>query len=61
MSELRNEILLRLAKVVAAAIVAAVIYLIAIGPGGVAGSFQLALLCWVAAGVGLLLLETSPI
>jgi hypothetical protein len=60
-SELRNEILLRLSKVVAAGVVAALIYLVATGPGGVAGSFELALLCWVSAAAGLLLLESSPI
>ena len=61
MSELRNEILLRLAKVVLTAIVAALLYLSAVGPGGLAGSFELALLCFVAAGVALLLMESSPI
>ena len=61
MNELRNEILLRASKLLAATIVGAVIYFLAVGPGNVAGSFQLALLCWLTAGVGMLLIESSPI
>lgn len=61
MSELRNEILLRLSKLVAAGIVAAILYLLAVGPLGVTPSFELAALCWISAGVGLLLVESSPI
>jgi hypothetical protein len=61
MSQLVNEILLRLAKLTAAGIVAAVIYLIALGPLGVSPSFELAALCWISAGVALLLVESSPL
>jgi hypothetical protein len=61
MSQLINEILLRLAKLAAAGVIGAVIYLIAVGPLGVAASFELAALCWISAGVGLLLVESSPI
>lgn len=61
MSQLVNEILLRLAKLVAAGIVGAVIYLVAVGPLGSQPTFELAALCWVAAGIGLLLVESSPI
>jgi hypothetical protein len=61
MSQLINEILLRLAKLVAAGFVGAILYLVAVGPLGVAGSFELAALCWISAGVGLLLVESSPI
>jgi hypothetical protein len=61
MSELRNEILLRLSKLVAAGVVAAILYLIAVGPLNVAPSFELAALCWIAAAVALLLGESSPI
>jgi hypothetical protein len=60
-SELRNEIALRLSKLVAAGIAGAIIYVVATGPGGAAGSLELALLCWISAAVGLLLLESSPI
>ena len=61
MSQLINEILLRLAKLVAAAVVGAIVYLVAVGPLGVAPSFELAALCWVSAAVGFLLVESSPI
>jgi hypothetical protein len=61
MSYLINEILLRLAKLVAAGIVATVLYLIAVGPFGVAPSFELAALCWISAAVSLLLIESSPL
>jgi hypothetical protein len=60
-SELRNEVLLRLSKLVVAGVAAAIIYLVATGPAGVGGSFELALLCWISAAVGLSLLESSPI
>jgi hypothetical protein len=61
MDELRNEILLRLLKILAAAIVAALIYLLAVGPLGVRPSFEIAALCWISAAAGLLLVESSPI
>jgi hypothetical protein len=61
MSYLTNEILLRLAKLAANAVIGAIIYLVAVGPLGVAGSFELALLCWISSGVALLLVESSPI
>jgi hypothetical protein len=61
MNELRNEILLRLSKLVAAGIVGAIVYLVAVGPAGSAPSFELAALCWISAGIALLLVESSPI
>jgi len=61
MSNLVYEILLRLAKVGAAAVIGLVIFLVAIGPLGQASSLQLALLCWLSGGVFILLVETSPI
>lgn len=61
MSNLINEILLRLSKLLAAAIVGAIIYLVAVGPLGVQPSFELAALCWISASVGILLAEESPI
>ena len=48
MSNLVNEIFLRLAKAGAAALVGLLVYLIAIGPLGAAPSVELALLCWVS-------------
>ena len=61
MSYLVNEILLRLAKLLAAGIVGAVLYVIAVAVVGVAPSFELAAMCWISAGVGLLLVESSPL
>jgi hypothetical protein len=61
MSFLVNEILLRIAKLIAAGIIGAILYLIALGPAGVAPSFELAALCWISAGIGLLLVESSPL
>jgi hypothetical protein len=61
MSQLINEILLRLAKLVVAGIVAAILYLIAVSPLHAAPSFELAALCWVSAAAALLLVESSPI
>jgi hypothetical protein len=61
MSYLINEILLRLAKIVGAGIIGALIYVLAVGFGGAQGSFELGVLCYVAAAVSILLLESSPI
>ncbi|MGD0019291.1 MAG: hypothetical protein ABSD62_08550 [Candidatus Limnocylindrales bacterium] len=61
MSQLINEILLRVAKLVAAGIVGTIVYLVAVGPLGVTPTFELAALCWVSAAVALLLVESSPI
>jgi hypothetical protein len=61
MSQLINEILLRLAKLVAAGIIGSIVYLVAVGPLGVAPSFELAALCWISAAAALLLLESSPL
>jgi hypothetical protein len=60
-SFLINEALLRLAKLAAAGIIGAVLYVIAVMPLGVAPSFELAALCWISAAVALLLVESSPI
>ena len=61
MSQLINEILLRLSKLVAAGIIGAILYVVAVGPLGVAASFELGALCWISAAAALLLFETSPI
>jgi hypothetical protein len=60
MSNLLAEIGLRLAKAAAAAIVGVVLYLVATGPLGQAGSVELGILCWLAAAAFVLLVETSP-
>ena len=61
MSNLVFEILLRLAKAGAAALVGLLVYAIAVGPLGAAGSVELALLCWLAGAAFILLVETGPI
>ena len=61
MSNLVFEILLRLAKAGAAALVGLLVYAIAVGPFGAAGSVELALLCWLSGAAFILLVETSPI
>jgi hypothetical protein len=61
MSNLVIEILLRLAKVGAAAILGLIIYLIVVGPLGVAGSAELALLSWLSGAAFILLVETGPL
>jgi hypothetical protein len=59
-SNLVNEILLRLAKAGAAALLGVVLYVVLIGPLGVAPSAELALLAWLSGAAFILLVETSP-
>ena len=61
MRELVFEILLRLSKALAAAVLGAVVWLIAVGPLGVPGSVELALLAWLSGAAFILLVEESPI
>jgi len=61
MRELVAEILLRLAKVAAAAVVGALLYAILVGPAQVTPSVELAILAWLAGAAFVLLVETSPI
>jgi hypothetical protein len=61
MSNLVNEILLRLAKAAAAAILGLLVYLVLVGPLGVPGSAELALLSWLSGAAFILLVETGPI
>lgn len=61
MSNLVNEILLRLAKAGAAAILGLIVYLVVVGPLGVAGSVELALLCWLSGAAFILLVQTGPL
>jgi hypothetical protein len=60
-SNLVNEILLRLAKAAVAAAIGLVIYLVLVGPLAVAGSAELALLCWLSGAAFILLVETGPL
>ena len=61
MRELVFEILLRLSKALAAAVVGLVFWLTAVGPLGTEGSVTLALLCWLSGAAFILLVEESPI
>lgn len=61
MSNLVFEILLRLAKAGAAAILGLVVYGILVGVMAVPGSAELGLLCWLSGAAFILLVETSPI
>ncbi|HEU5203974.1 MAG TPA: hypothetical protein VFU17_06720 [Candidatus Limnocylindrales bacterium] len=60
MSNLVNEILLRLAKAGAAALLGLLLYLVLVGPLGVAPTAELALLSWLSGAAFILLVETSP-
>ena len=60
MSNLVNEILLRLAKALAAALLGLLLYVVAIGPLGAPPSVELALLCWLSGAAFVLLVESSP-
>ena len=59
MSNLVIEILLRLAKAGIASLIGIVLYLILVGPLAVAGSAELALLCWLSGAAFVLLVETG--
>ncbi len=61
MNYLVAEVLLRLAKAVAAALVGALLYLVLTGPLGIPASPELALLAWLSGAVFILLVESSPI
>jgi hypothetical protein len=61
MSYLINEILLRLAKALAALVVAIVLWVVLVALAGAAPSVELALLCWLAGAAFILLVESSPI
>ena len=61
MKELLAEVLLRLAKVAAATVVALVLWLVLTGPLGAEATPLLGLACFVAGGVAVLLMESSPI
>jgi hypothetical protein len=59
-SNLVNEILLRLAKAGAAAILGLIVYLALVGPLSVEPSAELALLSWLSGAAFILRVETSP-
>ena len=59
MSNLVTEFLLRLVKAGIAALFGVFLYLVLVGPLGVPGSAELALLCWLSAAAFVLLVETG--
>jgi hypothetical protein len=61
MSNLVIEVLLRLAKAGAAAILGLILYAVLVVVLGVAGSAELALLCWLSGAAFILLVETGLI
>ena len=61
MSNLVAEILRRLAKAVAAALLGLVVYLVATGLLGEPGSVSLALLSWLAGAAFVLVVQESPL
>ncbi len=61
MSNLVFEILLRLAKALAALVVGLILWVILVGPLGVPASPELMLLCWLSGAAFILLVESSPI
>jgi len=61
MGYLVNEILLRLAKALAALVVGAILWIVIVPVLGIAGTPELALLCWLSGAAFILLVESSPI
>ena len=59
MSNLINEIVLRLLKAGVALLVGLVLYSVITGPMGHPGSIELALLCWISGAAFILLVETG--
>jgi len=59
MSNLVNEILLRLAKAGISLLLGVVLYVLLVGPFGAAASAELALLCWLSGAAFVLLVETG--
>ena len=60
MSDLRNEILLRLGKILLAALVGALFYAVAATLGAPPGA-ELALLAWISGAAFVLVLQSPPL
>lgn len=60
MSDLRNEILLRLGKMLLAAGIGALFYVAALLLGST-GGVELAILCWVAGATVVLVFQSAPL
>jgi hypothetical protein len=61
MSHLVIEILLRLAKALAAGVVGLILFAVLVGPFAVPASAELALLAWLSGAAFVLLVESSPL
>ena len=61
MSNLLNELALRLLKVGIAVLLGLILYVVLTGPVGQPGSIELALLCWLSAAAFILLIQEGPI
>ena len=59
MSNLLNELALRLLKVGIAVLFGLILYVVLTGPIGQPGSVELALLCWLSAAALILLVESG--
>jgi hypothetical protein len=60
-SDLRNEILLRLGRVVLAGLIGGVVYFLAVGPLSEPPSITLALICFLAGAAALQAVSSSPL
>jgi hypothetical protein len=61
MRELVFEILLRLSKALAAAILGIIVWVVCVGLLGAEASVATGMLCWLSAAAFILLVEESPI
>ena len=59
MSNLLNELALRLIKAGIAVLLALILFVVLTGPMGLPGSVELALLCWLSAAAFILLVESG--
>jgi hypothetical protein len=60
-SNLLNDLALRLLKAGVAVLLGLILYVLVTGPLGQAGSVELVLLCWLSASAFILLVESSPV
>jgi hypothetical protein len=60
-SNLLNDLALRLLKAGVAVLLGLILYVLVTGPLGQPGSVELVLLCWLSAAAFILLVESSPV
>jgi hypothetical protein len=60
-SNLLNDVALRLLKAGVAVLLGLILYALVTGPLGQPGSVELVLLCWLSAAAFILLVESSPV